>query len=286
MLSFDRELVGDRPFLPATEQWDLRGAGFTDRGPTGRSNEDCFRIDDALGLLVVADGVGGLPGGAVASHLTVEEVAEWVGRTEYARVPDPGSQGSLHWHWPYGYDRALSLDENRLRTAIYSAHVRLVEETVGDRSLTGMGTTVVAAIERAGRLSVAWAGDSRLYLLQKGRLRRLTRDDTWVERERSVGGQLGLVDDRRTLRDHPLGHALTNAVGSGARIQVHVTSAAVQSGDVVSLTTDGVHAWLPDATIGRLISRGTGPRDAAADLVAAAIGCGSTDNCTAVVARV
>ena len=66
--------------------------------------------------------------------------------------------------WPFGFDRTVSTAGNRLRTAFQAAHLRVLEASLLDPALAGMGTTMVAAIAEEGRLAVAWAGDSRLYV--------------------------------------------------------------------------------------------------------------------------
>lgn len=265
--------------MPQPTGSGLRASGFTDAGRTRPLNQDRFQVDESLGLLVVADGIGGQAGGAVASQVAVDEVAESMRRTEGMRgLEQRYHQGIGVGQWPYGFDRALSMDGNRLRTAVYAAHMRILETTVSEPALRGMGTTIVAAVERHGRLSVAWAGDSRLCLLRWGRLQRVTRDDSWAEAvadTRPSGGPLFL--DQRD--------GLTNALGSVSRVQVHVTDLAVQAGDVVALTTDGVHGWLDDRYLAWVLGGLGTPAETAADLVAAAIGCGSSDNCTAVVAH-
>ncbi len=258
----------------------LRASGFSDAGRMRPSNQDRFHVDEGLGLLVVADGIGGHAGGAVASQMAVDEVAQSVCRTAEMRPHERRyQQGIGIGQWPYGFDRALSMDGNRLRTAIYAAHMRLLETAASDPTLQGMGTTIVAAVERSGRLSVAWAGDSRLYLLRGGRLRCLTRDDSWAEALAGMAPQVPPAH-LRSQRD-----GLTNALGSLSRMQVHSTDLAIHAGDVLALTTDGVHGWLDDRSLARVLGRTSEPAEAAADLVAAAIGCGSGDNCTAVVAH-
>src|SRR4249920_3339783 len=93
----------------------LRGAGYSDRGRGHSTNEDCFKVEDRLGLLLVADGMGGHRGGGVASHLVADAIVEY--------LDDPQTDID---RWPYGFDGSLSEDGNRLRTAIHTAHIRLL----------------------------------------------------------------------------------------------------------------------------------------------------------------
>src|SRR3954465_15729580 len=101
--------------------------------------------------------MGGHNAGEVAARLAVDAVLEYVGR----RREHPGS-------WPFGFDPALSCDGNLLRTAIHLGNVQIREGALASDEFAGMGTTIVAARVREGRLSVAHVGDSRLYLLADG----------------------------------------------------------------------------------------------------------------------
>ncbi|MGE3176136.1 MAG: PP2C family serine/threonine-protein phosphatase [Vicinamibacterales bacterium] len=244
----------------------VAAGGFSDRGrrPT---NDDCFYVDQAAGLLIVADGMGGHAAGEIAARLATDVVVDRMSRP-----------ASVFGYWTYGFDRSRSLAANRLRTAVYAAHMHLVEASCAATGLSGMGTTIVAALRTGDRLTAAWAGDSRLYVLSDDGLACHTRDDSWL----AVMRDEGLGDDPGEF--HPLRHAVTNAVGALGGVDVHVTEVSLRPGDVVALTTDGVHGALPPRQMAALLARRSEPAHAAADLVAAALGCGSPDNCTAVVA--
>ena len=202
----------------------LRADGLTDKGRIRPTNEDCFAIQAALGLCVVADGMGGHNAGEVAARIAVDAVVEYVTQ-EDARVRAPGPQAAdasgatPHPRaWPFGYDRSLSPDGNLLRTAVHVANVQIREAALNSLDYAGMGTTIVAARVRDGRLSVAHVGDSRLYILAGRRLRQLTVDDSWMATmlARDPGA------DRLLLEHHPMRNALTNVVGARPRTDVHV----------------------------------------------------------------
>src|SRR6185437_4546096 len=124
-----------------------------------------------------------------------------------------------------------------LRSAIELARDRIRDAAFVDARCAGMATTVVAARIRGGRLSVAHAGDSRVYLLARGHLCQLTQDDSWAAARFGDDPEA----DALTLTHHPMRHALTNAVGAMVRTSVHIVEAVVEEGDVVLLVTDGVH---------------------------------------------
>ena len=144
-----------------------------------------------------------------------------------------------------------------------------------------MGTTIVAALVEGPTLSVAHVGDSRLYLFAGDRLRQLTPDDSWLA---SVLAQDPRVDPEM-LQDHPMRNALTSAVGARAGADVHVVEEALHGGELIALTTDGVHGALDDARIQRLLAEGGDPAAMATNLVRSALARGSRDNCTAIVGQ-
>jgi PPM family protein phosphatase len=266
----------------------LRAFGLTDQGHVRPTNEDCFAIDEALGLCVVADGMGGHNAGEVAARLAVDaivnHVVEWSPHLPSLESTAGGGDGSPrqpHPAWPFGFDPSLSVDGNLLRTAVHLANVQIREVAIDSRDCAGMGTTIVAARVSGGRLSVAHAGDSRLYVLADRRLRQLTQDDSWVAAM--------LADDpdadRLLLDHHPMRNALTNVVGVRSRTEVHVVEQTLAGGEILLLSTDGVHGVLDERRIERLLLEDEDPRAIARGMIRAALARGSCDNCTAVVAR-
>jgi protein phosphatase len=245
----------------------LRAAGFTDKGGIRPTNEDCFGIDEALGLCVVADGMGGHNAGEVASRIAVDAVID------YVRASDS--------EWPFGYDAALSPDANLLRTAIQIANLQILEAAVTTNDYAGMGTTIVAARVTGGRVAIAHAGDSRLYLLNSRGLRQMTNDDSWVATMLANSP----AADAMLLMHHPMRNALTNVVGTRARTDVHVVEETLTGGELLLLTTDGVHGVMDHRRMREVLTEDDDPARVAARVVAAAIARGSDDNCTAIVAR-
>jgi PPM family protein phosphatase len=248
----------------------LRVHGVTDQGRVRSSNEDCFTSVEDVQFCVVADGMGGHNAGEIAARLAVDTLVECIRDSHVACDT-----------WPFGVDPSLSDAGNRLRTAMHFANMRVFKASIGSREYSGMGTTVVAAIVEGARLTVGHVGDSRLYLLRDGRLRPMTRDDSWAA---AVLASDPAVDPAVVLR-HPLRHALTNVVGTRRQIDVHVTEEPLADQDVLLLTTDGVHGTLDDERIEQLMGQTGDERELAGALVAAALAHGSRDNCTALVAR-
>jgi PPM family protein phosphatase len=267
----------------------LRAYGLTDKGRIRPTNEDCFAIQEELGLCVVADGMGGHNAGEVAARLAVDIVVEIV-RDRAAKVaaqrPPHGGDADAEpleteEPWPFGYDATLSADGNLLRTAIHLANVQILETAMADGRYAGMGTTIVAARVTNGVLSVAHVGDSRLYLLSGGRLRPLTLDDSWMATMLAHDPQA----DPLLLQHHPMRNALTNVVGARPATDVHVVEVPLAGGEVLVLTTDGVHGAVDDHRMAELLQREDDLREMGKAIITSALARGSRDNCTAVIAR-
>jgi protein phosphatase len=243
-------------------------SGVTDRGRVRSTNEDCFAIDQDACLCIVADGMGGHKAGEVASALAVGTILD------YFRSP-------FRAGWPFGFEPSFSEASNLMRTAIHLANARILEEADECRDYAGMGTTVVAMVIANGRLSIGYAGDSRLYRLRQGRLTCLTEDDSWLAEV--LADNPGT--DAETYRHHPMRNVLTNVVGATSCTDVHILEEAIEDGDLLVLTTDGVHGVIDDELLERLLVEGGEPTELADTLVRRALDRGSRDNCTVVVAR-
>lgn len=235
-----------------TRSVDFHAYGVSERGPVRQNNEDCFAIDEQMGLCVVADGMGGHRAGDVAARVAVESVIDYI-----RGAPSRSAT------WPFGFEPAISRAGNTLRTAIHVANANVLELATHTPDLAGMGTTIVAALVTDRCVSVAHIGDSRLYIHVGKSLRLLTQDDTWP-----------------TVRN-----VLTNVLGTGPVADVHVTEQRLGAGDLLVLVTDGVHGAVDHACLEHLVHTARDPAEIAGRLVHTAIARHSHDNCTAVIAE-
>lgn len=237
----------------------MRIEGATHTGKVRQRNEDDYGWDEAAGVAMVADGLGGHPAGDQASQLVVATVLE------AARGVDAGT-----WLGSGGDPVAL----------LGRCHERLLEHGRRHPADLGLGTTAVLAAWDGPRLVVAHCGDSRAYRLRAGSLAALTADHN-AAREAVDRGQLTAEQARRS----PARHQLTEALGVGDEApRVDVTEMAVSSGDVILLCTDGLHGELDDDAIGAAIAgAGDDLRSAADGLVHAALMAGGSDNVTVVL---
>lgn len=234
----------------------LRFSQASDTGLVRSRNEDSFVvIPFASGaFLAVADGIGGLQSGEVASRLAVRTVTRAVRKGGAAP------------------------DEAILRTAFAQANAAILRARAADPGLE-MGTTLTCAWIQGERCLAAHVGNSRLYRLRKGALEQLT-DDHSVVGELIKTGRIR----REEARNHPERHVLTKALGVEEEAQVDIREAPLHPGDVMLLCTDGLTAALNEEAIVRILSEGFD--DAAERLVGAANQAGGGDNVTILIAMI
>jgi protein phosphatase len=249
----------------------IESFGVTDIGRRRQLNEDAMLIDEKSGLYVVADGMGGHNAGEVASRLAVETVSNFVRRS--------GADEEITW--PYGVDPAISINANRLRTAIMLANKRVWKEADNREDYTGMGTTIVAGLAEEEGLILCGAGDSRAYRLRGEAFDQITVDDSWVQ----VALSEGLLQPDEA-ENHPMKNIITKAVGAKQNIELTVQEETLEDGDLYLLCTDGLHGMLTQTRIVEILNEKKGElEEAVGSLVAAANENGGKDNITAVVLR-
>jgi serine/threonine protein phosphatase PrpC len=249
----------------------LTVATSTHAGNVRPVNEDLTLWDPALGVVAIADGMGGHNAGEIASRLAIDSLQRFLAES----VDDHAAR------WPFGFDAAVPVAVNRLRTAILLAN-REVFRTAAERvEYAGMGTTLTAAIVVGSHVTYASVGDSRLYLFREGDLRQLTRDDSVVGALSEAAGV-----DPSELEHHPMRHLLTSALGRRAELDVVVDEVELADGDTLLLSTDGMHGAIPRAVLVTMLADDPEPERAAALLVRTALERDGRDNISVAVARV
>ena len=229
-----------------------RYACASDPGRVRPNNEDAVLLDPALGLVVVADGMGGSNAGEVAARTCCEVVR--------AAVADSAAD-------------PLATARERLQAAVLAANRAVFERAWLEPSLRGMATTVVAALLGPRHVTVAHVGDSRLYRLRQGQLMQLTHDHSLVQ-EHIDAGLLTPQDARAT--DYR--NLVTCAIGIAPRVEVDVADFELQPGDTLLLCTDGLTDLLTDDELAHLLCHAGALDSAAARLVQAANAAGGRDN--------
>jgi PPM family protein phosphatase len=228
-------------------------AGFTDPGRKRRRNEDSFVIDPPL--FAVADGMGGAQAGEVASRLAAAAFREFHDVDDL----DP---------------------EERLAAIIQEANRRIYERAAGDAQVSGMGTTITAALVGGDALVIGHVGDSRAYRLRSGRFEQLTDDHSLVA---------DLVRSGRLTPEeadaHPQRSVITRALGTDREVDVDTFVVPVEAGDLFLLCSDGLTTMIEDDGIRDLLSATRDLEQAGKGLVKAANKAGGEDNITVVLFR-
>jgi protein phosphatase len=236
----------------------LEACALSDRGCIRENNEDNCLVDGALGLYLLADGMGGARAGERASQMAVETVAEMV-------------------------RRAGRRDSQVLLQAVEEANRRVVEAAHRDPSLEGMGTTLVATLAVDETLNIASVGDSRAYVCDEGGLRVITDDQTWVN---EVGRPMGL--DEESLRSHPWRHVLTMAIGASTPLTVNYYAVELNPGSLFLMCSDGLHGVVEPQELEEILRHGRNGvslEESCRRLIEAAKQAGGPDNITAVLVR-
>jgi serine/threonine protein phosphatase PrpC len=259
----------------------MLAAGATDIGPVRAGNEDNFLLDEALGLAMVADGMGGHAAGEVASAGVLTAL-----RSFLAGHPDaaPGGGADLTLRadpdatWPDPASGAVRL----LRAAVAHANADLYRQNRarGRADGDGMGTTLTGFWQPRGstRMVVFHVGDSRLYRLRAGVFEQLTRDQTMYQ----AALEAGLFDAL------PPRNVLLQAVGPSESVVPEVRAHMVLPGDLLMLCSDGLHGALPHTDMeSALAAAGADALDVTcAHLIELAYRYGGRDNITVVLAAV
>jgi PPM family protein phosphatase len=249
----------------------LTAFGASHPGRVRSNNEDSLLWDLPAGLFLVADGMGGHQAGEVASRMAVDTISSFL----------EASRHDKDLTWPFGFDPVLSLNANRLVTAVRLANRKIFQAGEEKPDLAGMGTTIVAAIVEAGLVTFCGVGDSRLYLLAKGELVQLTHDDSWVATV--LAREPGF--DEAQIAQHPMRHVLTNVVGAREDTEVEVGERPLASGDLLLLCSDGLYGGLDDASL-QLLMAGPGPLEQLTErLVQTSLERNGSDNITAVTIK-
>jgi serine/threonine protein phosphatase PrpC len=248
--------------------------GRTDIGRRRSANEDAFLLDEALGLYVVADGMGGHSSGEVASAEAIEALHGMVMRARDALEAIeslPADTSTRPGSIPPVLQKALRTLESAVQAATYM--VFSMSEANPDQR--GMGTTLSALLIRGGLALTAQVGDSRVYLVRDGRAAQITEDHTLIAWQLKKG--LITPEEARMSRQK---NVITRAVGSRDYVQVDTNAVSIQPGDGFLLCTDGLHGYVDDREVAMLMQ--LAPADATEQLIDLANQRGGRDNITSI----
>lgn len=297
----------------------LWGWGQSDPGRKRERNEDSYLVDPALGVLVVADGMGGHQGGATASRMAVEHVRlELAGANgdyegalrdqieggirsteemDAVDVPDTGDLPTLpsELYRPIGSVAPTPMAGFEVTPPAAMAYTPVLEvmrgvvkrasaaifEAAWERpELRGMGTTLTAVLVHNGRAHLVHAGDSRCYLFRDGQLRQLTDDHSWIAEQLRSGSITEAEAKTSKFR-----HVITKSIGFERQIEADIKTVPLSAGDCLLLCSDGMSNYVEHGELERIMAM-TWYRKLPQTLIDLANSRGGDDNITVVVGMI
>lgn len=212
----------------------------TDKGLVRDLNEDTLASDLDLGLVVLADGMGGCQAGEVASRIAVDTVMQelWQPRKKIDKTVVKNKN----------YSNGLHQVSILLEQAVVKANQAIFQESEANSSRHGMGTTVVTAVFERDFISIVHIGDSRLYRLRNDEFKLLTKDHSIVQELIDCG-----LYTEEEARVAPQRHLLTRALGVSAEVVVDVQEQYTLAGDIYLFCSDGLSDMLSNEEIAEII---------------------------------
>lgn len=239
----------------------MRVFAKSDIGKARDMNQDSYYVSqpsETVGLYIVADGMGGYNGGEIASKLAIISAKNYI---ENNFVKTEHSKEEL---------------QKLVKNAIEYANMVVYEKSKEDKSLEGMGTTIEVVLACENRIYIGHIGDSRVYRIRKNIIRKLTVDDSYVQK---------LVKDgtitKEEARSHPKKNMLTKALGCTSFVEPIVTVKGFLKDDIIVITSDGLTNMVSDEEILRIINEDI--EKASEKLVEKANEAGGLDNITVVI---
>ena len=233
----------------------------TDIGLMRSSNQDYCKtgeLSDGCVWAVVCDGMGGANGGSTASRIAAETIAEQLKEL-------------------YNIEKYRNDMEKLIKTAVAIANRRVYDMALNVYSLSGMGTTVVVAVVKEGRVHIVHAGDSRAYLYENGSLQQITKDHSMVQELVDIG-QI----TQEEARNHPNKNIITRALGTRENLKTDYNDVKFDKDSVLLICTDGLSNYLTDEDIAEFINKSRGD-ELVSRLVEQAKMMGGSDNITVAV---
>ena len=220
--------------------FDIEFAAVTDIGKIREKNEDNVLISSALGLGVVADGMGGHSAGEVASSIAVSVLAETIRKINNTQLQIPDS-----------FLPKLDLSERKMLMAANLANAAIYSTAQSSDIYKMMGTTLTGILLESDCATAVHVGDSRLYLFREGKITQITTDHS-LAMEHVRRGLLSKEEaDRSKIQN-----VLTRAMGIKKNIEFDLLRFPVKTGDIILLCSDGLYKGLHESDITEVLTSG------------------------------
>lgn len=235
--------------------------GLTDIGQVRKKNQDYYYISDDGCINILADGMGGYAGGEIASKLATLTAKQYI-------------EDHFDKNKEYEKQEILDIIKNAMEYANTEVHKKAQE----DKELELMGTTLEICLIYKDKMFIGHVGDSRVYRLRQGIIRKLTKDDSYVQK---------LVEDgtitKEEAKNHPKKNMLVKALGCETNLEVNVFYKKFLPDDIVLICSDGLTNMVSEEQIYKIISNDI--NEAAKELVNEANKNGGLDNITLIIIK-
>lgn len=218
--------------MTGRSHYQLQVASATHSGVIRTCNEDSIASDDDLGLMVLADGMGGYKAGDVASSIATGLVMDYLRAQLEQMGPSAGRFSGMS---PEAWAIQSTLEKTNL--AIYNT-------AKSDNKFASMGTTIVVLLFHQSLATIAHVGDSRVYRLRDGRLSLLTHDHSLLQQQ----VEMGVISNEHARVSHNR-NLVSRALGVDTEIRIEINEHHVQPDDIFLLCSDGLNDMVDDADI-------------------------------------
>ncbi len=251
----------------------VEAAGNSDVGKVRKANEDSFLLNEQLGLYVVADGMGGHRGGAMASQTAIEAIDGYMKASHTQTASHPETDQT---------DPAAALNQavKRLCKSISMANKRIYAKSVNVDAYRGMGTTVSALLLYGTDIITANVGDSPIYLLRNGEIEDLFTPHTLLHERKKIPKSM-----EGRFSNGKLAHVLTRAVGIRSEVHVDHVQLPCLRGDTIVICSDGLSGKIKRNEIRDLVLENDS-ETACHKLIRLANDRGGEDNITVIVVKI
>lgn len=230
----------------------IRVAATSHIGLVRKKNEDSFYLDEENCVFAVADGLGGLPFGDLASQAAMNYLEHWV------RVQKESNFVSVHWG-----------------SLIKMMNQEVIDTGTREGGGLGIGSTLSMGMILDGNLETSHIGDSRIYLFRDGNMTALTEDHTLE----TFAIKQGQIAPGAEVPEH-YKHTLTQCLGQRQLIKPDFETVELQTGDRILFCTDGIYGYIDLDYMRRLISLDETPEDILGEIIDAVLENGAGDNAT------